>query len=177
MTSLWPSSLRDKSNLALERCVQKAFDIDLKPCMIYLFDHVSVKLLPALKKHFAIDDFSWALADEQGRRNLLKRAYQLHKIKGTNAAIRLVLDALGIEAEIREWFQYQGRPNFFQLTVSNLNFLISKFSIFYQMLQIYKRATAHLDKVIFRLSVPAKLYTGLRVVNISKFTHTMESAT
>lgn len=177
MTSLWPSSLRDKSNLALEKCIQKAFDIDLKPCMIYLFDHVSVKLLPALKKHFAIDDFSWALADEQGKRNLLKRAYQLHKIKGTNAAIRLVLDALGIEAEIREWFQYRGRPNFFELTVNNLNLLIAKFSQFYSMLQIYKRATAHIDKIAFRLSVPARLYNGLRVVSTSSTTHIMESTT
>jgi P2-related tail formation protein len=76
-----------------------------------------------------------------------------------------VLESLGIEAQINEWFEYGGRPNFFELTITDLNSLMSRLDDFIKMLNSYKRATAHLDRMIFRLSrVPVKLYAGVGAV-------------
>jgi P2-related tail formation protein len=95
----------------------------------------------------------------------------IHRSKGTNAAIRLVLKSLGIEAELREWFEYHGRPNHLQLVSNSTMPLSDKATKFFAMLDIYKRKAAHLDKIVVRLSAPANVYSGVHLINSTKYTY------
>jgi phage tail P2-like protein len=49
-------------------------------------------------------------------RSLIANSVQIHKTKGTVSAIERVMDALGVTAELREWFEYNGQPHTFHLT-------------------------------------------------------------
>ena len=120
MTSLLPIALQDESNLALEKCAAKSFENDLKPLMIYAFDHVIAKLLPLLAEQFHIlGDEGWNFAQtEQEKRNLLKSAIDIHRYKGTKYALKKVLETLNMSGDIREWFEYGGEPFHFKVLLN-----------------------------------------------------------
>jgi phage tail P2-like protein len=150
MVSLLPKSLQDSSNLALEKCLEKAFDIDLKPFIIYFFDQVDTKLLPILKKHFRVDDFSWKLAKtEQQKRNLLKVAVPTHRRKGTPDAIKSVFDALDIQGVLQEWFEYEGRPMHFKVALALIDraYDAEALSDLQNMIRIHKNARSILEEI------------------------------
>lgn len=123
MKSLLPIALQDESNLALEQCITKAFEIDLKPMMIYAFDHVDVELLSFLAEQFhVLGDEGWNFTKtEQEKRNLLKNALEIHRYKGTKYALIKVLETLNIQGNIEEWFEYGGNPYYFKVVLNVLN--------------------------------------------------------
>ncbi|MDD3236799.1 MAG: phage tail protein I [Candidatus Gastranaerophilales bacterium] len=120
MGSLIPVVLQDQSNLAVEKCAAKAFEMDLKPLMIYAFDHVDLKFLPLLAEAFHIlGDEGWNFAEsEQEKRNLLKNALEIHRYKGTKYALLKVLETLNIQGDIKEWFEYEGNPYYFKVILN-----------------------------------------------------------
>lgn len=121
--SLFPKSLQDKSNLAIEACIVKAFEVDLKPLMLYIIDRVPEKLLYILAKQFhVLGDEGWNLTqNDKERRELVKSAIQLHKYKGTVKALKKVFETLQVSGEIAEWQSYKGRPHSFRVLVNLFN--------------------------------------------------------
>ncbi len=75
-----------------------------------------VERLPWLAWALSVDtwDSDWP---ESTKRSLIANSVQIHKTKGTVSAIERVMDALGVTAELREWFEYNGQPHTFRLTV------------------------------------------------------------
>lgn len=120
MTSLLPKIMQDTSNLALEKCAYSAFNIDLKPLMIYCFDHVKSDFLPLLAEQMHIlGDEGWNFAaTEQEKRDLLKNALLIHRYKGTKYALKKVLETLNIDGDIKEWFEYDGQPYYFKVMLN-----------------------------------------------------------
>lgn len=74
-----------------------------------------VKLLPWLAWSLSVDawDSEWT---ESIKRQVIADSVDVHRTKGTLAAIRRVLSGLNIQSEIEEWFQYDGEPHTFRLT-------------------------------------------------------------
>lgn len=74
-----------------------------------------VERLPWLAWALSVDtwDSDWP---ESTKRSLIANSVQIHKTKGTVSAIERVMDALGVTAELREWFEYNGQPHTFHLT-------------------------------------------------------------
>lgn len=96
---------------------QRIDGIDLTPLMMYVIDTTDVDALPFLAEQFHVLGWEgWALAvTEQDRRNLIKRAIELHKFKGTPWSIKNALKAVGFGAvTISEGvgFDYNGEQTF-----------------------------------------------------------------
>ena len=72
-------------------------------------------LLPWLAWALAVDhwDSDWS---EAIQRQTIADSITIHRQKGTVAAIERVLQTLGVQAELEEWFDYDGEPYTFQLT-------------------------------------------------------------
>jgi len=63
----------------------------------------------------------WELARTiEDKRRLIKSAIELHKYKGTKYALLKVLEALDLEAQVKEWFEYGGEPYKFKVYVSSI---------------------------------------------------------
>lgn len=62
------------------------------------------QVLPWLAWHFSVDswDASWTEAQQ---RAVIAASYQMHRTKGTRGAVERGLAALGVSAEIIEWWQ------------------------------------------------------------------------
>lgn len=120
MVSLFPKILRDKSTLILEKCINKAFDIDITSFLVYLIDKVDIRILKYLAYQFHIlGDEGWNLCEtEREQRELLKVAIRLHKIKATKQAVERCLDVLEFNGNMSEWFEYNGRPFRFKINVT-----------------------------------------------------------
>jgi phage tail P2-like protein len=80
-------------------------------------------LLPWLAWAMSVGDWdsTWG---ENTKRDLIANSVQIHREKGTLAAIERVLSVLGIVADIDEWFNSDGPPHTFNVTAwvnSNVN--------------------------------------------------------
>ena len=119
MISLFPKILRDKSTLIIEKCIAKAFDIDINSFLVYLIDNVDIRILKYLAYQFHIlGDEGWNLCTtEKEQRELLKIAIQLHRIKGTPQAVERCIEILNFNGTASEWFEYSGRPHRFKVDV------------------------------------------------------------
>jgi hypothetical protein len=71
--------------------------IDLTPLLVYLIDTTSAEALPYLAEQFGVLGFSgWIIAEtEAQQRELLKKALELQRYKGTPWAIKEILKAVG----------------------------------------------------------------------------------
>lgn len=72
----------------------------------FLLDHIATSI--------HVDFYDRTLSNTQ-KRDLIFKNDILHQIKGTPAAIYMVLDIMNIDGEVREWFQYDGRPYHFKI--------------------------------------------------------------
>lgn len=106
-TRLLPPGIDDERSRALLELTDRLGDIDLTRLLIYRIGEVEASALPALGWQFHVMGAEgWELAVSEGqRRALIQRALELHRYKGTRWAVRQALDALGVTAEIIEWFE------------------------------------------------------------------------
>ncbi|WP_052942314.1 phage tail protein I [Chromobacterium violaceum] len=93
---------------------------DTMDLLVNLVDCAQPKLLPLLAEQFHVSgDEGWLLApSETQQRELIKRAIELHRYKGTRWAVNEVFRVLGIEIELKEWWEQKGsgQPYTFDLT-------------------------------------------------------------
>ncbi|PRP72446.1 phage tail protein I [Chromobacterium amazonense] len=80
---------------------------DATELLVYLVDSVKEELLPQLAQQFHLgNDEGWLLArNARQRRELIKRAIELHRYKGTRWAMSEVFRVLGVQVELTEWWQ------------------------------------------------------------------------
>ena len=105
-------------------------NLDLKTAnrFVYNPDLADENILPWLAWSLSIDSWndSWPV---DVKRNMIRNTILLHKIKGTKAAVKKVLEIVGIKADITEWWQKEpkSRPYTFELVaVLNNNMGTSK---------------------------------------------------
>lgn len=114
---LAPPLAHDLSLRALETVNANIRTLNLNALLVYDFDKVDASALPTLAEQFSLLDDAWEFADtEQKQRDFLKKAIQLHRIKGTKAAIELVFSLLGFADvlidEGRGGYAYDGAVNY-----------------------------------------------------------------
>lgn len=101
------TGIADREHLAVfEAMINERFGgIDTGKVMIYIIDTVDASALYSLAKQFDLLGYKgWKLAqNEQERRDLIKRAIELHRFKGTPWAIKEAVKAVGFfDAQILE---------------------------------------------------------------------------
>jgi len=109
------------------------------------------RLLPWLA--WALSADSWDSAwPEDIKRAVLARAVEVHRLKGTRGAVQSALDALGMSADISEWFEHGGAPYTFRIDVFaddvfNAGFNVDNklFNLIERRLQTVKPVRAHYE--------------------------------
>lgn len=98
----------------LERALTATCDMDLDPTPVsWLADanRCPAPFLPWLAWERSVDGWNEAIA-EGPRRELIRRAIDIHKHKGTAGAVRQALGALGVSVEFKEWQDLPGAAPF-----------------------------------------------------------------
>lgn len=150
----------DERFQALGKIASRLSDIDLTPLLVYLVDTVDASALPHLAGQFHILGEGWQFArNEAEQRNLLKRAIELHRYKGTRWAIQQVLESLMLSGQITEWFEYGGRPYHFKINVdiSEHGIDLGTFDSLVTLVNEYKNVRSHLELLRLSLSVKSPI--------------------
>lgn len=112
------------------------------------------RYLPFLAHAFKVDFWDKNLT-VQDKRALIASSLLLHQKKGTRWAIERVFEALSIDAEILEWFVYEGEPYHFSVDIKvwDLNRRVSAEFLddLRKYIDIYKNVRSVLDELNIRL--------------------------
>lgn len=104
--SLLPPPLRRDLNFRAQEALNATTSkLPLRPIVVYDFDHVEASALPHLAEQFnVLGDLGWELADSEAKkREYLKEAIALKRLKGTPHAIREIFRLLQLgEVVIQE---------------------------------------------------------------------------
>lgn len=112
-----PESISDTSFKALEKCIDKAFDIDMSPFMSAVIDKLSENLLYFKGEQMSLTDGDgWANCTTSAeKRNLIKQAFRQHKIKAT---VKCIKSLLTNEFTFTPWNEYNGVHNHYRLVIN-----------------------------------------------------------
>ncbi len=115
------------------------------------------KLLDLLAWQFHIEGYEQAQTIQE-KRNLIKNAIELHRYKGTPYAVKKVFQALGLDATLQEWFDYDGDPYKFKVLVQSI---IQDEDIYIRLIKLineYKNVRSWLDAIGFHREYSQTLY-------------------
>ena len=113
-------------------------------------DELSEDLLDILAHDFKVD---WWDADYtlEEKRQTLKDSWLVHRMLGTKAAVELAISAIFPEARVTEWFDYDGEPYHFRLTIDTTNEDTSseRYRRVLERVNYYKNLRSHLDEIAY----------------------------
>jgi len=166
-----PPSLAKDENIkalteALDKQLTKIEEQILNVLILPRIDHINdPEILDLLAWQFHIEGYDLAQSLEE-KRNLIKRAIQLHRYKGTPYAIKEVLKALNLEGQVKEWFEYGGEPYHFkvELGITNREITPELRDKLIKLIEEYKNARSHLEEIILYYLSKGEVYFGLGCV-------------
>jgi len=117
------SPINDLSSKAFDEVFSRFNSLDTNRLLVYLVDGVDSSALPHLAEQFhVLGNEGWLYANtEQEKRALIKNAIELHRYKGTKYSLEKVLEILNLNGKIREWFEYEGNPYHFIVSLDLRN--------------------------------------------------------
>lgn len=126
-------------------------------------DELKGTVLDLLAYQFHVDAYDATNFTDAEKRELIRNSIAWHRIKGTPAAVDMILGVAFNNAHIAEWFEYGGDPYYFRLYIKGTAYSPGSFKSFWRMFFDSKNVRSHLDKVIIDLSPdePIKIYTGI----------------
>jgi len=143
--------IKDESSLAFNELFDRLGTLDLTPLIIYIVDNVEASALPHLAEQFHVTgNEGWLLAGSKlEQRQLIKESIKIHKIKGTKAAVKNVLQALNLNGTIQEWFEYSGDPYHFRIliTLNDRAYDAGTFDLLKKMIDEYKNVRSVLEEI------------------------------
>lgn len=124
-----PSSLKFKDLVELAEVIdEKHLELDENQALIYPnIDTLDEDLLNYLGKQQHVERFKESLSKES-KRGLIKNSFLLHKRKGTVWAVKTAISEIFAPAQVKEWYQYNGRPYYFKplINLTDARVAISK---------------------------------------------------
>lgn len=130
-------------------------------------DTAPASILPWMAWAQSVDnwDVSWT---EQQKRAVIKAAYAVHRQKGTVAALRIALEALGYNLVVQEWYQQipAGDPYTFDviLTIEGTEISATDFQEILAVIEANKNLRSHLKTVKLVVQSKAQLYVAAATV-------------
>lgn len=150
--TILPLAMQDDSNLILEKCINKAFNISLAPIMTALTDTLSKNILFLKAQQLSLTDGDgWQYCTtEDEKRDLLKKSLMIHKFKATKKCIQDLINKSGTTIKLSDWYEYDGINNHYKLEcetdkLDDIENLLKK-------IEQNKRLTAKLDNLIYNLT-------------------------
>lgn len=143
--------INDISSLAFDKLFSRYQDLDTNALLIYIFDSVNESALIHLAEQFHITGKEgWInCKTTEEKRNLIKNSLNLHRFKGTKYALIRVLDILGLNGEVEEWFEYDGNPYYFKVSLTSFNFSSDNTLLnnLIDLINEYKNVRSHLESI------------------------------
>ena len=128
----------------------------------YRIDQLPEELVDILAYDMHVDWYSYE-APLAVKRQTVKDSVKVHKYMGTKYAVETAMQALLQEAEVKEWFDYEGEPHHFRI-YAPLDHHVFQLAELEQMVKIIfhvKRLSSWLDEIIFTFApVTAMLRVG-----------------
>lgn len=172
-TGVFPSALaEDKELSALARASAEQFDALIRntglASVLINIDNLPEGVLDILARDFRVDWYDGNASLEQ-KRLQIKTAFDVHRHKGTKAAVETAVSTIVPGATVEEWFEYGGEPYCFHIRMdtdgSDLD-AASRQRIL-QNVQYYKNARSHLESLHYRLDPDSVPNAPLRVAPVT----------
>jgi len=146
-----PSSLKvDKKAESIveaaDKVIKELLPLIEKVLIVPNIDNAPSNILDLLAWQFHLEGYELAQTDEQ-KRNMIKKAIELHRYKGTKWAIKGVLEALGLSGEIKEWFEYDGEPFKFKIYLNSALKSDNDYKKMLSLVKEYKNERSWLDSI------------------------------
>ena len=160
-----------------EICEERFGNLNLDAVLVSIIDNVPADALPHLAEQYHITgNEGWLQAlSEAEKRNLIKSAIKMHRYKGTKYAIEEIFNTLNIVGNVKEWFNYGGKPYYFKVILQIFNRSINEETEtkLRALIDEYKNERSWLEQIEFFLSSLGKEY--LYSATIQKETITVNS--
>ncbi len=166
---IMPHNLRhDPQIQALAKALDKELDVPIYECLIKpRIDELPEPLCDHLlwESHITSDEGAVLASTVQEKRELIKKAFSLHKIKGTPAAIEQVLEVLSMRGIVEEWWQYSGDPYKFRISIDLFTRGVTedRLILLERLVMNYKNTRSHLESINLHLSSRVKAYMGCSI--------------
>jgi phage tail P2-like protein len=151
---------------ALSLAAERAGSVPVRVRDVWDPDTCPANLLAWMAWAFSVDDWDPAWTDAQ-KRAVIKASIEVHKYKGTIGAVREALAALGVDAQVQEWFAQipAGAPYTFRilLTAEQTGITAGQQQKLLTVLENTKNLRSHLD----RIEIIAKTAAGPSVAAAS----------
>ncbi len=158
-------------------CEERFGNLNLDAVLVSIIDNVPSDALPHLAEQYHITgNEGWLQAlSESEKRNLIKSAIKMHRYKGTKYAIEEIFNTLNIVGNVKEWFNYGGKPYYFKVILQIFNRSINEETEIKlrALIDEYKNERSWLEQIEFFLSSLGKEY--LYSATIQKETITVNS--
>lgn len=181
LSRLPPVLAKDKRTHALATVMANRFVKlikELEKVKIYVnIDKLPEQVLDILAYDFKVDwyDTNYSLEEKQ---RIIKTAWSVYRKLGTKAAVQEAIRTIYPEAEVLEWFEYNGDPYFFKVQIDAQHRIIDpeKHARVMEKLKLYKNVRSVLDVVEYiNMKGTAMIYGftkpydyGVRVQSIIK---------
>lgn len=143
--------LNDLSSQVFDELFSRFQSLDTDALLVYLIDKVDESALVHLAEQFHImGNEGWLLTKTVAeKREIIKKAIELHRYKGTKYALVKVLSSLNINGEIQEWFEYEGEPYHFKINIFLQNYAYNQkvFESLKKMIEEYKNVRSVLEEI------------------------------
>ena len=132
-------------------------------------DELPEDILDELAKELDID---WYKKDEtvDVKRNVVKSSDLIHMHMGTAEAVKRVVSDFYGGAVVEEWFEYEGSPGHFRVTVEESGGSMVFPEELYHLIKKVKKASAVMDGVDFNWTNFQEIFFGVAVNSTEKWT-------
>jgi phage tail P2-like protein len=130
---------------------ERLFDIALDVLIVVVVDNLPSDALPHLAEQYHVTgNEGWLQAvTETEKRNLIKKAIEIHRTRGTKHSLIKVLETLNVDGDITEWFEYDGDPYHFKVRLNVFNRPINESTEnkLISLINDYKNVRSHLEGI------------------------------
>ena len=128
-----------------------------------------------------LDEMAWELniqwydstASIEAKRAVIRNSDLVYSKLGTPYAVaQIIADYFGT-GEVREWYQYGGKPYHFKVLSDNPGLVNENLDLFLSLLRTVKRRSAWLDAILICLTGEMFLYAGMAVREHGEERHVM----
>lgn len=135
-------------------------DVSIDALALYArIDEMGEDLLKHLAYQWHVDFWDDSLELEQ-KRQLVKDAYQWHRIKGTPQAVELLVGKVLGGGYVQEWFEYDGEPYHFRVVSNTAPGNIDIYNQLLDAIEQSKNERSVLDTIIQSTPILGRVLVG-----------------
>jgi P2-related tail formation protein len=142
-----------------------AVDMD-RAVIIGYIDELNEAELDQLAKDWNVFWYLKSASLEQ-KRQLIKDSPLVFSRLGTVWAVERVMNNYLPESELKEWFDYNGKPHYFRFVTNNTDILQTDIDAFLFILEQVKRKSQWLDGIILELRAKGTMFPGVGFIEES----------